>query len=117
MTPTASILKSEAEFEPLTLTFNSREDIDAFIEAQEDQVVEEKFESATITFDSEADLHDVLAALGAYHDKKRRVVDTNTAPKFGLDKYTGNARATVRRLLPKFLAELGIDADTTQLTG
>lgn len=117
MTPTASIIKSEAEFKPFSKTFSSYDDVVAFIAAQEENEPEEVFEAATLTFDNEADLHDVLAALGAYHDKKRRVVDSNTAPKFGLSKYTGNARATVRRLLPQFLEQLGIDADTTQLNG
>ena len=104
-------------------TFASREEVDAYIstleaEAEAQIEAQEKvFSPVTITFDSKSELHDVLAALGAYHDKKPRVCDTNTAPKFGLDAYTGNARATVRRVLPRILDELGIEADTTQLNG
>lgn len=104
-------------------TFASREEVDAYIaslEAEaEAQLASQKpaFKSATITFESEAVLHDMLAAWGAYHDRKPRVCDSGTAPKFGLTEYTGNARATVRRELPGILKSLGIEADTTVLGG
>jgi hypothetical protein len=105
--------KAVAEFKPVTKSFSSREEVDAYIAELEAQ--EEGFVPVTITFDSETELHDILAALGAYHDKKARVCDTNTAPKFGLTAYSGNARATVRRVLPELLESLGIEADTTPL--
>jgi hypothetical protein len=104
-------------------TFASRAEVEAYIaklEAEAEAQIEAQeavFSPVSITFESKSELHDVLAALGAYHDKKPRVCDSGTAPKFGLDAYTGNARATVRRVLPNILSGLGIVADTTQLNG
>jgi hypothetical protein len=116
----AAASKKQSAFQPVSVskTFNSREEAYAFIEEFEEQIndQEDGFTGATITFETESELHDVLAALGAYHDKKARVVDSGTAPKFGLYAYTGNARATVRRVLPGILESLGIEADTTPLS-
>ena len=116
---TASYSEKTVVFKPITInqTFTSREELETYFDGLEAEIdaQENEFSPVTITFESESELHDVLAALGAYHDKKARVCDTGTAPKFGLTAYTGNARATVRRVLPGILASLGIKADTTPL--
>lgn len=64
------------------------------------------FTPVTIVFKSEAELHDVIAALAAYSKKLSSVSGTGIKEEFGLKAYSGNARATVRALLPELVAAL-----------
>lgn len=59
-----------------------------------------QFVPVQLTFSNEAELHDVIAALAAYGQKRTSVSGSGIPSQLGLSKYTGNARRTVNALLP-----------------